>query len=108
MGEWIDLVDPDAAELSGDSGRHFIPVQSKGSCSRRHHGDEPRPTIERQGDYVFGVVLVAVAVPDEDRVFYQEIDIVLTHELVLTVRKTPPGEQPYDTSDVHAACDADG
>jgi magnesium transporter len=52
-------------------------------------------------------VLVAVAVPDEDRVFYQEIDIVLTDALVLTVRKTPPGEEPYDTSDVHAACDAD-
>ena len=26
---------------------------------------------------------------------------------MLTVRKTPPGGEPYDTSDVHASCEAD-
>ena len=29
--------------------------------------------------------------PDDDEVYYQEIDLVLTHDLLLTVRKTPPG-----------------
>ena len=43
-------------------------------------GDEPRPRLERQGDYVFGILLIAVAVPDEDRVYYQEIDFVLTKD----------------------------
>ena len=108
VGEWIDLVDPDEAELERQFGKQLHPRAIERLLEPAKHEDEPRPTIERQGDYVFGVVLVAVAVPEEDRVFYQEIDIVLTHELVLTVRKTPPGEQPYDTSDVHAACNADG
>jgi magnesium transporter len=61
------------------------------------HEDEPRPTLQGHGDYVFGVLLVAVAVPDEDDVFYQEIDLVITHDTLLTVRKTPPGNR--------AACD---
>jgi magnesium transporter len=108
MGEWIDLVDPDEAELTRRFGQALHPRAIDRLLQPAQHEDEPRPTIERQGDYVFGVVLVAVAIPEEDRVFYQEIDIVLTHDLVLTVRKTPPGEQPYDTSDVHAACAADG
>ncbi len=108
MGAWIDLVDPDEAELKRQFGKELHPRAIERLLEPAKHGDEPRPTIERQGDYVLGIVLVAVAVPEEDRVFYQEIDIILTHDLVLTVRKTPPGEQPYDTSDVHAACDADG
>ena len=53
--------------------------------------------FETHGDYVFGVFLVAVAVPDEDLVFYQEIDVVLTHDVLMTVRKTPAGGA-YDTS----------
>ena len=69
---------------------------------------EPRPALENHGDYVFGVLLVAVAVPDEDRVYYQEIDFVLTPEVALTVRKTPPGEAPFDLAEVQEACDAHG
>jgi magnesium transporter len=107
VGEWIDLLDPDEAELTRRFGQTLHPRAVERLLTPAQHEDEPRPTIERHGDYAFGVVLVAVAVPDEDRVFYQEIDIVLTDALVLTVRKTPPGEEPYDTSDVHAACDAD-
>ena len=37
--------------------------------------------------------LVAVAVPREDTVYYQEIDFVLTHDALVTVRKTPPDER---------------
>ena len=107
MGEWIDLVDPDRAELDRRFGKTLHPRAVERLVEPARHEDEPRPTLERHGDYVFGVVLVAVAVPTEDRVFYQEIDIVVTHDLVLTVRKTPPGEEPYDTKDVHAACRSD-
>jgi magnesium transporter len=107
VGEWIDLVDPDRAELERRLGRTLHPRAVERLLEPAQHEDEPRPTIERHGDYVFGVVLVAVAVPEEDRVVYQEVDIVVTSDLVLTVRKTPPGGAPYDTGDVHAACDAD-
>ena len=35
-----------------------------------------------------------------DTVYYQEIDVVIAHDTLLTVRKTPPGDgrQPYDVS----------
>jgi len=54
------------------------------------------------------VLLVPVGVPEEDRVFYQEIDLVLTPEAALTVRKTPPGERPFDLEALEQACDAHG
>jgi magnesium transporter len=47
-------------------------------------------------------------VPDEARVYYQEIDLVLTRELVLTARKTPPGGEPFDTAGVHDTCTRGG
>jgi magnesium transporter len=48
-----------------------------------------------------------VLVAEEDRVFYQEIDFVLTAESLLTVRKTPEGEQPFDIQTALAACRPD-
>ena len=91
---WIDLLDPDADEL-----RAKMPLQLEESAIELlleppKHEDEPRPTMQGHGDYVFGIFLVAVAVPDEDDVFYQEIDLVITHDTLLTVRKTPPGNRP--------------
>jgi len=64
---------------------------------------EPRPTLQGHGDYVFGVFLLARDVPDEDCVFYQEIGVVLTHDTLLTVRKTPPGREPFPLDNVRAA-----
>ncbi len=32
---------------------------------------------------------MAVAVPEEDLVYYQEVDFVLTRQRIVTVRKTP-------------------
>jgi magnesium transporter len=106
--QWIDLVDPDEAELRSHVPRELHARALDQLLEAARLGHEPRPTLESHGAYAFGVLLVPVAVPVEDRVFYQEIDLVLTRELVLTVRKTPPGEQPFDTSGVHAACDAHG
>jgi len=106
--EWIDLVDPDEAELNRHMPKKLHARALDQLLEPAQHEDEPRPTIEGHGDYLFGVLLVAVAVPEEDRVFYQEVDCVLTHERVLTVRKTPPGEKPFDTSGVHAVCDTGG
>lgn len=106
--EWIDLVDPDEAAL-----RERIPMELHARALGRllsptEHTHFPRPTLESHGDYIFGVFLVAVAVPDEDRVYYQEVDLVLTQDLVVTVRKTPPGGEPFDTNAVHEACERGG
>jgi magnesium transporter len=101
---WIDLVDPDRAELERHLPRRLHAHAVEQLLRPAAHDDEPRPTLQAQGDYVFGVFLVAVAVPEEDRVFYQEIDIVLSSDFLLTVRKTPPGEEPYDIGPVREIC----
>src|SRR5712691_8608511 len=105
---WIDLVDPDDSDLRKQMPKRLHARALDQLLEPARHEDEPRPTIEGHGDYVFGVFLVAVAVRDEDRIFYQEVDLVLTHDLVLTVRKTPPGEAPFDTTAVHEACERAG
>jgi magnesium transporter len=107
MAEWIDLIDPSAEELRASLPREVQESALNLLLAPAEHGDEPRPTLQSHGDYVFGVFLVAVAVPEENRVFYQEIDVVLTHDVLLTVSKTPPGEQPYDPRPVREACHPD-
>ena len=107
MAEWIDLIDPAADEL-----RAKLPRQVKESALQlllapAQHADEPRPTLQAHGDYIFGVFLVAISVPEENRVFYQEIDAVVTHDVLLTVSKTPPGEQAYDPRPVRESCRPD-
>jgi magnesium transporter len=69
-------------------------------------GRMPRPTIKSHGNYVLGLLLAAVAVPEEDVVYYQEVDFVLSRDRIVTVRKTPDGRPPYDPSDVGDVCDA--
>jgi magnesium transporter len=69
-------------------------------------GRNPRPSIKSHGDYVLGMLLAAVAVPDEDVVYYQEVDFVLSRERIVTVRKTPGERPPYDPSGVGDLCDA--
>ena len=101
---WIDLLDPDRAELERHLPHRLQAHAVEQLLRPAAHDDEPRPTLQAQGDYVFGVFLVAVAVPEEDRVFYQEIDIVLSDDFLLTVRKTPPGEEPYDIGPVREIC----
>jgi magnesium transporter len=104
MAEWVDLIDPSDEELNAK-----LPRTVQGSAlelllAPARAGDEPRPTLQAHGDYIFGIFLVAIAVPEEDRVFYQEIDVVLTHDMLLTVSKTPPGEHPYDPRTVRESC----
>jgi magnesium transporter len=94
---WIDLLDPSSEEVRDKAPKELEDSAIERLLAPPEHEDEPRPTLQGHGDYVFGVFLVAVAVPDEDDVFYQEIDLVITHDTLLTVRKTPPGNR--------AACD---
>jgi magnesium transporter len=107
VAEWIDLIDPSADELRGKLPRNVNESALNLLLEPAQHDDEPRPTLQGHGDYVFGVFLVAVAVPDEDRLFYQEVEAVVTHDVLLTVSKTPPGEQPYDPRPAQEACRPD-
>jgi magnesium transporter len=68
------------------------------------HDDEPRPRMETHGDYILGVFLLPVAVPDENRLYYQEIDIVATADVLVSVSKTPPNEEPFDPQPAKDAC----
>jgi magnesium transporter len=104
--QWIDLVDPTDDELR----QHLPPSMHEtaiAALKRPHvHDDEPRPRLESHGDYVLGILLLAVAVPAEDRIYYQEIDFVATADVLVSVSKTPPGERPFDPRPAKAACKA--
>jgi magnesium transporter len=102
MATWVDLLDPTEQELHDALPESIHEGALKLLLAPAQHEDEPRPRLEGQGDYVFGILLVAVAVPDEDRVFYQEIDLVLTKTTALTVRKTPEKGEPFDIDRVKA------
>lgn len=104
MAEWIDLVDPDEATLRGNAPASLHPAARRRLLAPLDPGSLPRPRFEAHGDYVFGVLLVAVVVKDEDRVYYQEVDFVLTDEYLLTVSKTPPGAKPFDATPARQAC----
>jgi magnesium transporter len=107
MAEWIDLVDPSADEVRAKLPREVQESALELLLGAPRHADEPRPTLQAHGDYIFGVFLVAVAVPEEERVFYQEIDVVVTSDVLLTVSKTPPGEHSYDPRPAREACRPD-
>ena len=107
MAHWIDLIDPTPEELRAKLPRDVHESALALLEAPPQHTDEPRPTLQSHGDYVFGIFLLAIAVASENRVFYQEIDIVLTRDVLLTVSKTPPGERPYDPRPVRESCQPD-
>ncbi len=101
---WIDLIDPSPDEL-----QEHLPPEIHSTALRvliapAQHGDEPRPRIDSHDTYVVGVLLLAVAKPEENRIFFQEIDFILTETRLVTVSKTPPGEQPFDPRPAIDAC----
>jgi magnesium transporter len=95
VAEWIDLLDPDPDELEKQlpAGLHEMDLA-------QFHAPGPagRPGLISHEDHVVGVLLVAVVDAAANDVFYQEIDILLTSDRLLTVRKTTPGHQPYDST----------
>jgi magnesium transporter len=101
---WIDLIDPTADEIKTQLPAAIHPSALDVLLAPHVHDDEPRPRIDSQGDYVLGILLVAVAVKSEDRVYYQEVDFILTTDTLVTVSKTPPDEAPYDPQPVKEMC----
>ena len=101
---WIDLLDPTLEELKARAPSDLEPTALEQLLAAPKHEDEPRPTLQGHGDYIFGVFLVAVSDRENDGVYYQEIDIVVTHDTLLTVRKTPAnGPPPCDFETVMKA-----
>jgi magnesium transporter len=101
---WIDLVDPTEEQIKAELPSHVHPTALALLLAPHVHDDEPRPRIESHGDYVLGILLVVVAVKEEDRVYYQEVDFLLTVDRLVTVSKTPPDEKPYDPKPVKDSC----
>jgi magnesium transporter len=92
---WIDLRDPDEATL-----RKVLPPNMHETATARILGQaraEPRPRLAAQGDYVFGVLAFPAMNTQGDLVF-QEVDVVATLNVLITIRKTPVG---------HTACEFD-
>jgi magnesium/cobalt transport protein CorA len=104
--QWIDLIDPSADELRKHLPEHVHQTALTALLAPHVHDDEPRPRIVSHGDYVMGIFLIPVAVPDEDRVYYQEIDFIATIDMLVSVSKTPPHEQPFDPKPAQDACRA--
>lgn len=104
--QWLDLIDPTAVELHSALPEHVHATALEALLAPHVHEDEPRPRIDTHDDYVIGIFLVPITVPAEDRLYYQEIDFVATPEVLVTVSKTPPGEQPFDPKPAKEACRA--
>jgi magnesium transporter len=100
---WIDLLDPSREELKQALPSALHERALKRLLAPARHEDEPRPTLEGHEGYVFGIFLIAVAVPDEDRIYYQEVDLIATGTVVITVRKTPPDGTPFDPTTIRDA-----
>ena len=100
---WIDLLDPTADELRANAPRELEESAFELLLAEPKHEDEPRPTMQGHGDYVFGVFLAAVVLHEENAVHYQEVDIVLTRDTLLTVRKTPEACPAFDTEHLRSA-----
>jgi len=92
---WIDLLDPDEDEVrkAADVDLHDTVIDRLAKPSEP--GDLPRPRLSAQGDYVFGILLIP-RVYEDDSLVSQELDVIVTPDRLVTVRKTPDGGEPLD------------
>jgi magnesium/cobalt transport protein CorA len=98
---FVDLLDPDEEALTRAAAGELVPADVWQAL--RPPGDG-RPRIVARTGYVSAVLLVAVAVPEEDRIYYQELDLIAFHDRLVLVRKSPPDGEPFDTQPVHESC----
>ena len=102
---WIDLADPDRAELEAALGRTLHARALDQLLAPHRHRDDPRPALEGHGDYVFGVFLVPELL-DDSTVLYREVDIVAAQDLIVTVRKSVSPHAPFECAaarELHSA-----
>jgi magnesium transporter len=102
---WIDLLDPTEEQVRAHLPASIHDRALEQLLTAPSHDDEPRPKLEAHGDYIYGVLLVAVVVNEEDAVYYQEVDLVMTADLLLTIRKTPAeGRAAYESTTARDSC----
>jgi magnesium transporter len=102
---WIDLLDPTAETLQQRLPTAVHDRALEQLLAPAQHEDEPRPKLESHGDYVFGVLLAPLLLTEEDELVYQEIDLVITRDVLVTVRKTPEGgKPPWNPESARASC----
>ena len=105
---WTDLLDPDEAELRAAARVDLGPQIVRELLRPADPEGATRPTLLGAGDYVFGILLAAVFDRGRDLLIYQEIDLVIMQDSILTVRKTPSGHEPFDLASVRETCEARG
>src|SRR4029453_5260471 len=66
---------------------------------------EPRPRFFGVADHAVAAFVVPVAVKEEDRVYYQEVDLILSRDRALTVRWTPKDGAPFDPTELKETCE---
>ena len=92
---WIDLLDPDEATLRRMVPHEVHPRTLDQLRAPGLHDDEPRARFESHGDHIVGIFVAPHSVRRENRVYYQEVNLVIAHDAVVTVRKTPDGGLPF-------------
>jgi magnesium transporter len=105
---WVDLLDPDAETLARVLPENLHPMAVEHLLAPARHDDEPRPRLERQGDYLFGVLVVPEMLGDDGPVVFQELDIITNATQLLTVRKSPAECAAVDIDAVRQAALAIG
>src|SRR5258708_16817960 len=81
--QWIDLCDPDEQAV-----RAVLPVGIHETALNRilaSAREEPRPRLDTQGDYVFGV-LAFPAVTATGALVFQEVDVVANDDMLIPIR----------------------
>jgi magnesium transporter len=96
-GRWIDLLDPTHEELLGALPKGVDPDVVDELAVRAGDMREPRPFLVSHGSYVFGAFFDAHPRGDEGRIAYREVAVVATPDLLVTVRKSPPDCEPWQT-----------
>ena len=102
---WVDLLDPTVGELAAELPSELHDVAAAVVGQKPVHGDEPRPTLRSEGNYVFGLLVVPVYRAGQDRVVYQQVSLVMDEDLVVTVRRSAEDGSVFDATRVHDVCD---
>jgi magnesium transporter len=103
---WLDLLDPDREQIAQTVDLDLHPRALDQLLAPVVPGNPPRPVLESHGNYVFGVFLIPILDRASERVYGQEVDLVLTRSWILTVRKTPRDGVPFDRQTVEELRDA--
>jgi Mg2+ and Co2+ transporter CorA len=98
---WIDLLDPDDDALASALPADIHSTAMARLGPRPDHEDEPRPRLESHGTYLFGVIAIPYLVDGE--VVSSEIDVIVTLERLITLRRTTPGCDPFPVDELRKA-----